>query len=128
MNSVNNDLSFTMELCKDFPEGKLPTLAFSIWADKEGLKTTYFEKSMRNQVLLLERTSMSRQSLNSILSNELRRRLEVLDDQIREEETNLLIYDGLEELLERQDKEISVSLLVAYCVPPCKYQMICDEN
>ena len=52
----------------------------------------------------------------------------VMGGLLREEETNLLIYDGLEELLERQDKEISVSLLVAYCVPPCKYQMICDEN
>ena len=80
MNSINPDLKFTMELCEDFPKNRLPTLSFSIWAEKGGLKHTYYEKSMKNQVLLLERTSMSRQSLYSILSNELRRRLETLDE------------------------------------------------
>jgi len=116
MNYVNDDLKFTMELCKDFPEGRLPTLAFSLWADKEGLKHTYFEKSMRNQVLLLERTSMSRQSLNSILSNELRRRLEVLDDHISDEEANLVIEKFVQQMVNseftwKQIHEIVISSL-----------------
>ena len=76
MNSVNSDLQFMMKLCSDFPGERLPTLSFSIWMDKEGLKHTYFEKGMKNQTLLLERTSMSKNSLYSILSNEMRRRLE----------------------------------------------------
>ena len=59
MISVNGDLSFTMELCDDFEEGKLPTFSFSVWQEEEGLKHTYYEKSMRNQTLLVERTSMS---------------------------------------------------------------------
>ena len=67
MNSVSPDLRFTMELCKDFEGGRLPTLSFSLWQEEDGLKHTYFEKCMRNQILLVERTSMSRQSLMSIL-------------------------------------------------------------
>ena len=71
-----------MELCSDFEDLRLPTLSFSMWQEKDCIKHSYFEKSMRNQVLLLERTSMSRQSLISILSNELTRRLEVLDEKM----------------------------------------------
>ena len=67
-----------METCSDFEGGKLPTLSSSVWQDIEGLKHTYFDKVMRNQVLLVERIFMSRQSLISILSNELRRRMEVI--------------------------------------------------
>ena len=59
----------------------------------------YFEKEMRNQVLLLERTSMSRQSLNSMLSNELRICLEVLDESIREEEANLIVEKFIQQLI-----------------------------
>ena len=35
MNSVNPDLSFTMELVTDFEEKRLPTLSFSIWSTEE---------------------------------------------------------------------------------------------
>ena len=51
MNSVNSDLQFSMEICKDFEEGKLPTLSFSNWPEENGLMHTYFEKIMRNQIL-----------------------------------------------------------------------------
>ena len=47
MNSIHSDLNFTMELCKDFPLERLPTLSFSIWQDIKGLKHTYFEKDMK---------------------------------------------------------------------------------
>ena len=30
MNSINSDLKFTMELCTDFQDGRLPTLSFLI--------------------------------------------------------------------------------------------------
>ena len=39
MNSVNPDLSFTMEFCKDFPENRMPTLSFSLWPEKDGINT-----------------------------------------------------------------------------------------
>ena len=82
MNSISLDLTFTMETCSDFEGGKLPTLSLSVWQDIEGLKLTYFDKVMRNQVLLVERIFMSRQSLISILSNELRRRMEVISQDL----------------------------------------------
>ena len=56
MNSVNKDLSFTMELCSDFPDKKLPTLSFSLFMGENGIESTYFEKEMKNQILMMERT------------------------------------------------------------------------
>ena len=34
MNSVNDDLSFTMEMCEDFEDNRMPTLSFSMWLDE----------------------------------------------------------------------------------------------
>ena len=74
---------------------------------------------MRNQVLLLERTSMSRQSLISILSNELTRRLEVLDEKMEKEETIAVIDKFIQQLVNsefnwNQCREIVVSSLTGY--------------
>ena len=41
MNSVNPDLQFTMELCRDFGDGRLPTLSFSIWPGKDGVEHSF---------------------------------------------------------------------------------------
>ena len=80
MNSVCSELRFTMELCQEFPDNRLPTLSFSLWLGEKGLNHSYFEKSMRNQTLVVARSSMGRQALMSIMSNELVRRLEVLGE------------------------------------------------
>ena len=117
MNTVNDDLKFTMELCTDFPLNRLPTLSFSLWTDIHGIKHTYFEKAMKNQTLLLERTSMSRQSLYSILSNELRRRLETLDDELGPAQTVGVIDKYIQQLVNSefgwsQIHEIIVSALL----------------
>ena len=86
MNIVNEDLEFTMELCSDFENEKLPTLSFY------GLEHTYFEKSMRNQTLLMSRSSIGKQQLMSIMTNELRRRLEVIGTEVSQlEKMRLLI-------------------------------------
>ena len=77
MNDINQDLQFTMELCSDFEDCKLPTLSFSLYAESEGLKHTYFEKLMKNQVLIVSRSAISRQQLMNIMSNEIIRRMEV---------------------------------------------------
>ena len=69
MNSVNRDLEFTMETHRDFSNGRLPTLSFSLWPGQRKIHYSYFEKEMRNQVLEMERTSMSHQSIMSIMSN-----------------------------------------------------------
>ena len=119
MNSVNTDLQFTMEICSDFEGERLPTLSFSIWQANDGLKHTYFEKTMRNQILLMERTSMSRQSLYSILSNELNRRLEVLDEKISKEEMVEVVDKFIQQLVNsefkpKQIREIVISGLTGY--------------
>ena len=79
MNSINSDLTFTMEMCEDFKDGRLPTLSFSLWPGKERIEHSYYEKSMKNQTLLVSRTSMSKQQIMNIMSNEMIRRLEVVD-------------------------------------------------
>ena len=67
MNSVNKDLEFTMETHKDFIDGRLPTLSFSLWPGQRCIHHSYYEKEMRNQVLVMERTAMGRQSIMSIM-------------------------------------------------------------
>ena len=78
MNSVNSDLEFTMELCTDFEGGKLPTLSFSLYMSNGGIEHTYFEKSMKNQTLVMERSALGRNQKMNIMTNELRRRMEVV--------------------------------------------------
>ena len=91
MNSVSSDLSFTMEVCNDFDNLRLPTLSFSLFIGEKGIEHTYFEKSMKNQTLVMERSSISRQQLMSIMTNELRRRLEVIGENIPQEEKNRIV-------------------------------------
>jgi len=80
MNSISADLTFTTEIETDFSKGRLPTLAFELWSEKEGLRHSYFEKNMRSQLMTMKRSSQSEHSKFSILVNELSRRFEVLDD------------------------------------------------
>ena len=118
MNSVCSELKFTMELCQDFPDGRLPTLSFSLWLDKKGINHSYFEKSMRNQTLVVERSSMGRQALMSIMSNELVRRLDVLGE-LDQNEIDSVIDKYIQQLINseynwKQIREIIVSALLGY--------------
>ena len=88
MNDVSADLEFTMELCSDFKDMKLPTLSFSLYATDSGISHTYFEKVMKNQTLIVHRSALGQNQVMNIMSNELIRRLEVtssdleIDDKI----------------------------------------------
>ena len=93
MNTVNEDLKFTMEHESDFDNKRLPTLSFEIWSDKNGIRHSYYEKPMRNQVLTMKRSSMSENSKTSILTNELNRRFLMMDREI-----------SIEEKIEKVDK------------------------
>ena len=79
MNSISDDLEFTTETEDDFSKKRLPTLSFEMWSEKTGLRHSYFEKSMRSQIMTQKRSSQSEQSKVSILVNELTRRFDVLD-------------------------------------------------
>ena len=59
MNAVNDNLKFTTEAPEDFPRKRLPTLDFMIWMKRGLLFHTYFEKSMKNQVTIMQRSAMS---------------------------------------------------------------------
>ena len=114
MNSISPDLELTMELCSDFEDNKLPTLSFSLFMGPEGMEHTYFEKQMKNQVLLVERSSISRNQLMSIMSNEMRRRLEVIGEKVPKEEKNKVVNKYIQQLINsdynwKQIHEIVVS-------------------
>ena len=119
MNSVNDDLEFTMETHLDFEDKRLPTLSFSLWPGQKGLHYSYFEKKMRNQVLVMERTAMGRQSIMSIMTNELMRRLQVIDDKLEIDETIKVVEQYIQQLINseynwKQIRDICVSALTGY--------------
>ena len=76
MNGINPDLRFTAELREDFVDQRLPTLDFKMWFDQDWrINHTYFEKDMRSQLVVPEKTAMSTKQKINILSNDLVRRL-----------------------------------------------------
>ena len=86
MNAINEDLEFTIEKESDFENKRLPTLGFELWSTKERLRHSYYEKGMRSQVLTEKRSSQSENQKFAILTNELHRRLQMMDDWIETEE------------------------------------------
>jgi len=119
MNSISKDLEFTMELCCDFGDMKLPTLSFALFAGKDGLESTYFEKSMRNQILVMERSAISRQQIMSIMSNELVRRLEVISVNLEQTEKDSIVNKYIQQLWNseynwKQCRDIVVSGLLGW--------------
>ena len=76
MNNINHDLKFTSEIREDLADGKIPTLDCKSWMmEDRSMNHTYFEKEMRNQMLIPERSAISSKQKISILSNEAIRRL-----------------------------------------------------
>ena len=86
MNSINEDLKFTTESERDYENKRLPTLSFEMWSNMSGISHSYYEKSMRSQVLTTRRSSQPENSKFSILVNELNRRFEVMSTDIKIEE------------------------------------------
>ena len=77
MNSVAEDLTFTVETEEDFENGRLQTLDFEMWFDvQEGvIKHSFFEKKMQTPLVIMERSAMGIQQKYSISANDLVRRL-----------------------------------------------------
>ena len=114
MNSVSGDLEFTMEICDDFSDKRLPTLSFALYMTKTKIEHTYYEKSMKNQTLIVQRSAIGRRQLMSIMTNELRRRLEMIGDGVDQEERDAIVNKYTQQLLNseynwRQCHEIIVS-------------------
>ena len=76
MNSINNDLEFTIETPEDFPEEKLPTLDFKLWQEPDQtLNHCYYQKEIKTPYVIMARSGMATQQKLQILANELTRRL-----------------------------------------------------
>ena len=116
MNSVNKDLKFTVEHESDFPNARLPTLAFELWSERQGIRHSYYEKEMRSQLLTMKRSSQSENSKLAILTNEMNRRLMMMDDKITVEEKVEKLNHFCQQLVNsgykwEQIREITVSSL-----------------
>ena len=68
MNSVAEDLEFTVETEEDFANKRLQTLDFKAWFDvQEGIvKHDFFEKPMRPPLVVMERSAMDIQQKHSM--------------------------------------------------------------
>ena len=76
MNSINENLEFTVETPEDFEQEQLPTLDFKIWQEQDGLiNHTYYQKPIKTPFVIMARSAMSSQQKIQILANELTRRV-----------------------------------------------------
>ena len=92
MNSVNEDLTFTVEVCSDFPDNRMPTLDFLLWLEWWGINHSFFEKSMRSPYLTMQRSAMSDHQRYSILAHDLVRCLSNINlGKVSEEEIFLVV-------------------------------------
>ena len=114
MKSISPDLQFTVEASEDFEDKRLPTLSFSLWEEKWGICHSYFEKEVRSQILVMERSAMGNQSKYAIMTNELRRRFEVVHERIDQKEKLEIVNKYTQQLVNSgydrgQIKEMIVS-------------------
>ena len=119
MNSVNRNLRFTTECPEEFDRNRLPTLDFMLWMVDGILYHSYFEKTMKSQYTIMQRTAMSEHQKLSILSNELIRRLsnihrEVVMDEIEEVIEHYITQLKNSGYSRKQTKEIIVCGVVGW--------------
>ena len=86
MNDISEDLVFTVECEDDFPEKRLPTLDFYLWVVGGIILWSYFEKSMRSQLMMMKRSAQGEQQKMDILSNELVRRMSNVCERVEDSE------------------------------------------
>ena len=98
MNSVNENLKFTTECPEDFPRERLPTLDFVLWMKNGLLYHSYFEKAMRLQYTIMQRTAMSQQQKMAILGNELGRRLKTIHRDVLKDEMEDVVEHYVDQL------------------------------
>jgi hypothetical protein len=119
MNSVNADLRFTTAAPEDFKKKRLTTLDFMIWMVEGKLYHSYYEKEMKTQYTVMQRSAMSEHQKMAILSNELVRRLSNIHKDVLKEETEGVIEQYISQLKNsgfsrKQAKEIIVCGMVGW--------------
>ena len=63
------------------------------------IEHTYYEKAMKNQNLVVERSAIGRQQLMSIMTNEVRRRLEVIGASVSQNEHDKIVDKYTQQLV-----------------------------
>ena len=82
MNDVNMDLRFTSEIETDFPNLRIPTLDLEIWMDEvDRVRYGFFEKTVGSKYCIMKRTAISDQLKKSVLTAEVRHRLQNIDEE-----------------------------------------------
>ena len=99
MNSVYSNLNFTIETEEDFENGRLPTLDFEMWVDEnQVIQHSFYEKPVNTPYVVMERSAMGEQAKNSILANDLIRRLSNIRQNIFDKEKTRVIDHYTEKL------------------------------
>ena len=100
MNSVNEDLEFTVESQEEYENERLPTLDFAIWQEDMGtLNHSYFQKDMKSPYVIMSRSAMATQQKIQILSNEVTRRIfNINKDKNTQQEYNKMLDKMTQEL------------------------------
>ena len=75
MNKIHHNLSFTVELAKDFADGKLPTLDTKLWMENGVIMYDFYEKPMVGNRVMSKKSAIGENTKISSLSNDLIRRL-----------------------------------------------------
>ena len=70
MNSIIHFLNLTIEIQDDFPDLKLPTLDLKIWVEKEKILYEHYEKPMKTNLVLEQKSALSENTKVSSLSQE----------------------------------------------------------
>jgi hypothetical protein len=119
MNHVNKNLNFTTEAPKDFPPQRLPTLDFVIWLVDGLIRHSYYEKAMKTQFTVMQRSAMGEHQRLAILSNELVRRLNTIHSEVREDEMVKVVEQYVRQLKtsgygRKQAREIIISGVIGW--------------
>ena len=89
MNKLHHNLTFTVELARDFPDNKLPTLDTKLWMEGSKIMYDFYEKPMVGNCVMGKKSAIGENTKISSLSNDLVRRLkncsEMLDNSHRVE-------------------------------------------
>ena len=87
MNSVNSDLTFTVETVYDFANKRLATLDLEVEIIMNQIVYSYFQKAMKTPLVIGENSAMSDHQKFAILSNEMIRRMSNISEKIPLQET-----------------------------------------
>ena len=94
MNGINSDLVFTTELPEDFDDDRLPTLDFKMWLEDDmEINHTFYETTMKTQMMMPRRSAMAEKMKISIASNDLNRRLSNINIERMPESERLEVVD-----------------------------------